>query len=93
MGYQGETPDINDVHPQLSHKRLTVDGALVRPGCCCWQEHLQQCSVCDPAEQNCVKKSQNLWVWLRKMVLAAEYRLQWLVQRRSMGVYLPTEKI
>jgi hypothetical protein len=33
-------------------------------------EQLQQCSVCGPAKENWMKKSQNMPVWLSKMVLA-----------------------
>ncbi len=33
-------------------------------------EHLQRCSLCDPAQLNWMKKSQNMPAWLRKMVLA-----------------------
>jgi hypothetical protein len=36
------------------------------------------------AQLNWVKKSQNLWVWLRKLVLAAQHGLlQWLVKGTS----------
>jgi hypothetical protein len=33
-------------------------------------EYLQQCSVCDRAQYNWMKKIQPMRVWLRKMVLA-----------------------
>jgi hypothetical protein len=33
-------------------------------------KHLQQGSVCGPAKENSMKKSQNMLVWLNKMVLA-----------------------
>ncbi len=33
-------------------------------------EHLQRCSVCDPAHKKWMNKSQHLPVWLRQMVLA-----------------------
>jgi hypothetical protein len=32
-------------------------------------EDLERCSVCDPAQYNSMKKSQNMLIWLRKMVL------------------------
>jgi hypothetical protein len=40
-------------------------------------EHVQRCLVCDPAHYNCMKKSQNMLVLLKKLVL---------VQRNSMTI-------
>jgi hypothetical protein len=39
-------------------------------------EHLEGCSECDPAQYNWMKKSQNVPVWFRKMVLV---QLNWRV--------------
>jgi hypothetical protein len=34
---------------------------------------LHWCSVCDPANQNWMKKNQNMSVWLSKIVLAEHF--------------------
>jgi hypothetical protein len=36
-------------------------------------EQLRQWSVCDPGNQNLMKKSQNMLVWVNKMVLALHF--------------------
>ncbi len=44
-------------------------------------EHLQWCSVCDTAQQDWMKKNQNLPVWLRKIVQLDTFK--WLVKGAS----------
>ncbi len=55
-------------------------------------EHLQRCSVCDNCKvKNLVKESQNVWVWLSKMVLAQIIIAHFAVaagKRRSNTVHL-----
>ncbi len=47
-----------------------------------FSEHLHQCSVCDPAQQNWMKKIHRMPIWLKKMVLAPHScaHCQWLVK-------------